>query len=245
MLRKEQNPPWQRDELILLLDLYVQHPPGTIPKNHPEVVALSSTLNSLPIHKDRPDKNRFRNPNGVQMELANFLALDPSYPGKGLQKVGKLQQRIWDEFSAKRQELANIATVIRTEYLSVADDGSTFTTDSEEEEEQFPEGKILYRLHRARERSLELIARAKAKAFREKGRLACAACGFDFANAYGFLGQGFIECHHLLPLSQLRGAKNTRVSEVALVCANCHRMLHRRRPWLAFNELKNLLVDPE
>jgi 5-methylcytosine-specific restriction enzyme A len=245
MPRKEQNPPWQRDELILLLDLYVRHRPGIIPKNHPEVAALSRILNRLPIHAYRPDKSRFRNSNGVQMELANFLALDPDYPGKGLQKVGKLQQLVWDEFSAKRQELAKIAIAIKTEYRAVVDDGSRFATDSEEEEEQFPEGRILYRLHRARERNRALIERAKAKALREKGRLACAACGFDFANAYGLLGDGFIECHHLLPLSQLRGAKNTRLSELALVCANCHRMLHRRRPWLSFVELKRLLVEPK
>ena len=227
-----------------MLDLYFRHRPGIIPKNHSEIADLSRTLNSLPLHSYRPDEGRFRNPNGVQMELANFLALDPDYPGKGLQKVGKLQQLVWDEFSAKRQELAKIAIAIKTEYRAVVDDGSRFATDSEEEEEQFPEGRILYRLHRARERSSELIARAKAKTLKEKGRLECAACGFDFVNAYGLLGQGFIECHHLLPLSQLERAKSTRISEIALVCANCHRMLHRRRPWLSFAELTRLFIGP-
>ena len=44
------NPPWQRDELILALDLYFRHRPDTISKKHPEVAALSELLNKLPIH---------------------------------------------------------------------------------------------------------------------------------------------------------------------------------------------------
>ncbi|UZW66371.1 hypothetical protein OC195_21405 [Priestia flexa] len=33
----------------------------------------------------------------------------------------------------------------------------------------------------------------------------------------------------------------TKVEDIALVCANCHRMLHRQRPWLSISELKQLL----
>jgi putative restriction endonuclease len=34
----------------------------------------------------------------------------------------------------------------------------------------------------------------------------------------------------------------TKVDDLALVCANCHRMLHRRRPWLNPADLRNLLI---
>ena len=34
-----------------------------------------------------------------------------------------------------------------------------------------------------------------------------------------------MECHHLLPLSQ-SGVTTTRLSDLALVCSNCHRVLH-------------------
>jgi hypothetical protein len=47
-------------------------------------VELSRVLNSLPIHTVRPDLERFRNPNGVALKLANFAALDPAYPGRGI-----------------------------------------------------------------------------------------------------------------------------------------------------------------
>src|SRR5262249_61545435 len=85
------NPPWQRDELILALDLYFRHRPDTITKAHPEVLALSELLNALPIHPDRPDPARFRNVNGTYMKLCNFLAHDPDYRGKGLEAGGKLE----------------------------------------------------------------------------------------------------------------------------------------------------------
>ena len=32
----------------------------------------------------------------------------------------------------------------------------------------------------------------------------------------------------------------TKIEEIAIVCSNCHRMLHRKRPWLKIDELKNI-----
>jgi len=90
------------------------------------------------------------------------------------------------------------------------------------------EGRELLRLHRLRERRTHLVARKKRSVYFEAGRLACEVCGFDFAAVYGPLGEGFAECHHTLPLAQSTGERRTRLSDLAVVCANCHRMLHRR-----------------
>ena len=103
------NPPWQRDELILALDLYFRHNPSHISSSHPEVIELSHTLNSLPIHRDKPDGVRFRNPNGVYMKMCNYLRLDPSYQGKGLERGGKLEEEIWLEFADDRELLRKVA----------------------------------------------------------------------------------------------------------------------------------------
>lgn len=106
----------------------------------------------------------------------------------------------------------------------------------------FPEGRMLFRMHRLRERNREVIEQAKALALRRRGKLSCCVCRFDFAAVYGPLGEGYIEGHHITPLSRLTGVTQTRVSDIALVCANCHRMLHRRRPWLGtVDELRSLL----
>jgi 5-methylcytosine-specific restriction protein A len=76
------NPTWQRDELILALDLYFRHSPTKISESHLEVQRLSEVLNSLPIHPDRPDPQRFRNPNGVYMNTSYAEAIsDPKFVG--------------------------------------------------------------------------------------------------------------------------------------------------------------------
>lgn len=106
---------------------------------------------------------------------------------------------------------------------------------------EFPEGAEVWRLHRSCERHPELPRLAKQAALARDGRISCSVCEFDFLAKYGELGRNFIECHHTIPLSELKTHTKTRIVDVALVCSNCHRMLHRRRPWLIMSELKSLL----
>jgi predicted HNH restriction endonuclease len=106
---------------------------------------------------------------------------------------------------------------------------------------EFPEGRTLYRLHSFHERCEDVPRRAKELALNKHGRLACVVCGFDFFATYGPVGDGFIECHHTVPVSELTEGMKTKLADVVLVCSNCHRMLHRRRPWLGINELRTLL----
>jgi hypothetical protein len=53
--------------------------------------------------------------------------------------------------------------------------------------------------------------------------------------------RSFAECHPALPISDLAEACETRLSDLAIVCANCHPMLHRARPWKTGQELKKLV----
>jgi 5-methylcytosine-specific restriction enzyme A len=76
-----------------------------------------------------------------------------------------------------------------------------------------------------------------------KGDLACEVCDFDFSARYGERGDGFIECHHTKPLADGSPGEKTKLSDLALVCANCHRMIHRARPWLNVDQLKTLLRE--
>jgi len=76
--------------------------------------------------------------------------------------------------------------------------------------------------------------------------LACKVCGFDFKDFYGDHGSGFIEVHHLKPVSSLEAStKLSPENDMTVVCSNCHRMLHRSREMvLAPAELKVLLRIP-
>jgi len=81
--------------------------------------------------------------------------------------------------------------------------------------------------HRARERRLR---NHKVRAvLAATGALRCEVpgCGFDFAAAYGDLGVGYAEVHHLDPLGERGGPSATTLDRLAVVCANCHAMLHR------------------
>ena len=233
------NPNWTRDELILALDVYFAEDfvnnPATI---HTALIDLSKFLKSLPIHPNRADDATFRNPNSVHMKLCNYLRLDDRYSGIGLAAGSQLDQAVWNEFSQDRGRLRNIAAAIRDGAAELQN--KTRTVSKVDEEEEFPEGRILTRLHRQRERNPGLVKKAKLAALRKAGRLFCRACGFDFHEQYGDVGEGFIECHHLLPLSVVERSK-PKLRDIVLLCSNCHRMVHRRRPWLQMDQLTSLL----
>lgn len=110
----------------------------------------------------------------------------------------------------------------------------------EDEESAYPEGIARYRMHRSLERDPGISRRAKEKR-KAEGKLTCEVCEFDFEEVYGSRGDGYIEAHHKVPVSLLDGRKKTRVSDIALVCSNCHRMLHRGTSLLSIKQLKTIL----
>ncbi len=107
--------------------------------------------------------------------------------------------------------------------------------------ETFPEGKEMYILHKKQERSSELVLLAKKLYLKTNPRFPCQVCDFSFFEKYGELGQGFIEAHHILPISELKEEKENTVEDLVFVCSNCHRMLHRNRPWKGIKDLKDIL----
>ncbi len=69
----------------------------------------------------------------------------------------------------------------------------------------------------------------------------CTVCGFDFEKRYGELGKGYIEVHHIKPLSECGGKHEVNPeTDMVCVCPNCHRMIHRKET-LSVEELKNLI----
>jgi 5-methylcytosine-specific restriction protein A len=233
VVRGTRPPTWVRDELILALDLYIRR--GWLDDLHPEVQELSSLLNGLPIHPEWRFTPRFRNANGVCMKLANFQALDPTYEGTGLDATSIGDREIWAEFHDNPSLLATLAASIR------AGSTSTAAETAEDGEDDALEGRILTRVHRSRERNQKLVEKRKAQRREEcDGALKCEACDFDFVVKYGNRGDGFAECHHKIPLAE-SGATKTRLDDLAILCANCHRLIHVRKPMLSVDELRQLI----
>lgn len=94
--------------------------------------------------------------------------------------------------------------------------------------EPFVEGAWQMRTHLVRERNSKVVQEAK-RLFKSKhgGKLFCEVCGFDFSAKYGKLGEGFIEAHHKIEFSKTEGIHEIKPSDFAMVCSNCHSMLHR------------------
>ncbi|MEQ8360114.1 MAG: HNH endonuclease [Cytophagales bacterium] len=237
------NPPWHRDEIILALDLYSRLSPGQIHSNNPEIQELSRILNRLPIFDVKPDEVKFRNPNGVSLKLSNFLAIDPDYKGEGMKSFSRLDKKVFDEFEFDTSRLNSIAKRIR----QVASDKNLpnqlyiIPEEEEGEKQEVQEGAVLYKLHKYRERDSKIILKKKELEFRKMGVLLCEACTFDFHKKYGELGFKFIECHHRTPLSEFDGSTKTSLKDLALVCSNCHRMLHRKLDTLNIEGLRQIL----
>jgi 5-methylcytosine-specific restriction protein A len=234
------NPKWHRDEIILALDLYFDKNLGPIDASNPKIIALSEVLNTLPLFSHKPEKLTFRNPNSVTLKLANFRALDASYVGKGMQSYSRLDSDVFIEFSSDVSRLNSIANQIK---LVVKDDklrsDITFIGDDEISGlDIVMEGQVLYRMHKLRERDKKITEAKKKKVLKELGELKCEACSFNFEVAYGRIGTGFIECHHLIPLSEFEVNKETKLEDLALLCSNCHKMIHRDLSITSIKEFK-------
>lgn len=100
------------------------------------------------------------------------------------------------------------------------------------------EGRLKLGYHKTKERSAKLV-----KIFKENlTDFSCIVCGFSFNETYGELGKKYIEAHHLTPISSLKKTTKISIKDLAPVCSNCHRMLHRKNPPITIEELRELLL---
>jgi len=115
---------------------------------------------------------------------------------------------------------------------------STYDADELSSEAEYHEGEKRSRFTSYYERDPQLRA-----ATIELYGTTCMACGFDFEKTYGAYGKGFIEVHHTKPVSELGGMTSVNPeTDMAVVCANCHRMLHRsRKHVLSIEELQSMM----
>jgi 5-methylcytosine-specific restriction protein A len=245
----DSNPDWTQDELILALHFYLQHRPNPPGKGSPDIIELSKALNRLG-EKLFPPEDRadtFRNENGVYMKLMNLRRLDPQYTSEGksgLSRGSKAEEEVWTEFAGDAARCRHAAEAI----MASLDDPEVGTTQlgtdiGDEGVQEAAEGRLLTRKHLARERNRKLVDSKRNQALKRYGKLVCEVCGFDFAVHYGDRGNGFIECHHTKPVTTLVEGHTTHLDDLALVCSNCHRIIHRCRPWLSVSALKDLMKE--
>ncbi len=102
------------------------------------------------------------------------------------------------------------------------------------------EGSIKRYFHKLRERNKFIVKEKIESVINLSGKLNCEICNFNFEDFYGNRGHNFIECHHKVPLSKLKPHTVTEINDLAIVCSNCHRMLHKK-PYPSIKSLKKQL----
>ena len=119
--------------------------------------------------------------------------------------------------------------VLRSEVEAWASIDSNSSKDSKDELlDPFAfEGDQRLITHKSIERNSTLRL-LKISTFKAKnGSVFCELCGFNFQEKYLFLSQDIIEVHHIVPLADLTEATKTQLSDLMLLCSNCHFAIHQ------------------
>jgi hypothetical protein len=94
---------------------------------------------------------------------------------------------------------------------------------------EWSEGSPRVRRHLQRERHPGLRDAKRAEFRRIHGKLFCEQCGLNPTETYGSeVGDSCIEIHHRIQVKDMPAGHKTKLSDVACLCANCHRVEHRR-----------------
>lgn len=105
------------------------------------------------------------------------------------------------------------------------------------------EGREVLRRHLARERSPYLAELKKRESSRSTGFLTCEACSLNSATLPKDIGEAAFEVHHRLPLAGTGQNTKTRINDLAILCANCHRMIHRTQPFQTVEQFARMRKD--
>ncbi|MFZ2726074.1 MAG: HNH endonuclease [Methylococcaceae bacterium] len=132
----------------------------------------------------------------------------------------------------------SIPEEIATELFCLAQTEFSFLRETKEQIDNYLEGKKgkitvtnYDRSSAARQRCIEYYG------------YNCVVCDFNFGKIYGRIGEKYIEVHHLKQIADIAQEYEINpIKDLRPVCANCHRMLHKQRPPLSIEELKNSIA---
>lgn len=106
--------------------------------------------------------------------------------------------------------------------------------DVKNEDLAYKEGAESKVVQTARERNPKLRQAAILKYGKR-----CMVCALNFDEFYGpDISHGYIEVHHEKALSESFGEREIHLNDVKVVCSNCHRMIHRTKKMMDWEQLK-------
>jgi len=172
---------------------------------------------------------------GSAAPISVLRALPESQAGSGRHKCTNCayQNGYEDGLSAQRRELEKNDVI--------PDIAANSFPDVDYESMAVKEGSRQWLQHFSRERRPEIVTAKKAQVLKTTGGLKCEVCEFDFKERYGAIGEGFCEVHHKVPLSSLNEETETKLEDLAILCSNCHRMIHRTKPMSSLDDFKTTI----
>ena len=191
---------------------------------------------AFPTTREAARQPTFRNPDGAAFKVQNLKSQET---GKGLLNVSQMDRAIWSEFEGRPAEVARLAGLIRSGIAAEPAEGA----DPREEDIEFYEGRLLTRAHLRRERDRRLRVEMLRRR-REKDAVECELCSQRYLDVAPEFREAAFEGHHVVPIA-VAGHGPTRLADVALLCATCHRLIHRliakHRQWLTISDAKALI----
>jgi 5-methylcytosine-specific restriction protein A len=239
-VRERRSPPWLEAELILACALVAQNQWKGLRAHEASVIELSKLLQSSSLYSIDDRGTAFRSPNSVQRKTFDIATQHPEYKGKPT-RGGKLDLEVLQAFLDRPAEMHAQAEAIRAGIQSGELLDLPTGTDLEEVYAA-SEGRLLFLRHLKRERDPKLRADKISNVMAKTGCLECEVCDFDFERTYGERGAKYAEVHHVVPL-HVSGPTKSTTRDLAVLCANCHRMIHRGKRWLSPDELRDLVND--
>lgn len=184
-----------------------------------EIIAFTGEDNKIPFQNTLLSKLDFRNHGWGNAENLTKLNLK--------EDLEKYQIELWKLFRP----------FFNLDLRENPKDYQQYFNDELSKDFETKEGKLLFRNHRIRERDSSISHHKKMVAMKE-GNYHCEVCNFSYQDFYG---EDYIECHHKIPINL--GERITKLEDLALVCSNCHRMLHRRinGEYLSVEKLKKII----
>lgn len=240
---------WSETELILACDLVVTNGWSAVRANDSRAHELSELLRSLPENSNELEDPKFRSAGSVKAKTNNLVTARDSYHGKGT-RGSALDEVIVQRFEQNKAGMQALARILRDDARTLWSGGDGFV-DEALLRPAAPSGLGTTSAAEGRERLVRVISRERDPKLRAAkilhttqvtGGLGCEVCGFDFQEVYGDRGRDYAEVHHVTPL-HVSGEVETLLEDLAVLCANCHRMVHRGRTWLTPDQLRSLVEE--
>lgn len=129
--------------------------------------------------------------------------------------------------SPKYEKISRAEVDIWATINNTSSSGGNYDSNIENYEPHGFEGERKFEIHKSIERDRKLRNKKIFTFLQENGKIFCELCKFNFNETYKFLETDIIEVHHIIPLSTLTKSQKISLSDLMLLCSNCHFAIHQ------------------